>query len=230
MRSRDAFRAGYTRHEVDRVLAAPFWGIRSEEVDLSTPARCRQFLPRLPDGGFFSHATAAELWDLSLPPWLQQDTRLHVSVPKGRRAVDAAQIVGHQVLVDSDAVSCVDGLSVSAPARVWRELGTALPLADLVALGDELLRRARPLTPLPWSTTETAIAPIRGNGAGMSDGSRGSRTPASMSSAPRPTTSRRSGTSSCGHAPNCASTGGPGDLRVSAAIQRRFPWEGRNSA
>jgi hypothetical protein len=162
MRARDAFDAGYTRHEADRRLEKPFWGIRSEEVDFSPVARCRQLLPRLPDGAFYSHATAAQLWGMSLPPWLEHDIRLHVSVPRGRRAVDAAQIVGHQVTVGPDAVRSVDGLPVSAPARVWRELGPGLPLADLVALGDELLRRDRPLCSLAQLQEGTRIPGIRG--------------------------------------------------------------------
>jgi hypothetical protein len=162
MRARDAFDAGYTRHEVDRLLEAPFWGIRSEDRDFSTGARCHQLLPRLPEGAFYSHATAALLWSLGLPPWLEHDTRLHVSVPKGRRAVDAAQIVGHQVAVGSDAVTSVDGLPVSAPARVWRELGSALALADLVALGDELLRRDRALCSLEQLREGTRTPGIRG--------------------------------------------------------------------
>lgn len=162
LRARDAFEAGYTRHEVDRLLEQPFWGIRSAELDFSTAVRCRQLLRRLPDGAFYSHATAAQLWGLALPPWLERDTRLHVSVPRGRRAVDAAQIVGHQVTVAAGAVGSVDGLPLSAPARVWRELGPALGLADLVALGDELLRRNQPLCSLAQLQAGTRTPGMRG--------------------------------------------------------------------
>jgi hypothetical protein len=159
---REALRSGYTRHEVDRILPKPFWGIRAEQESLSTEGRCRQFLCRLPEGAFYSHTTAALLWGVTLPPWHEHDMRLHVSVPAGHRAVDAKQIIGHEVALSPSEHTTVNGLPVSAPTRVWRELGQLLSLADLVAVGDELLRRNRPLCSLSALRTASYSRGYRG--------------------------------------------------------------------
>jgi hypothetical protein len=153
---------GYTLHELNNVLPKPFWGIRAHQEDFSVAARCRHFLPRLPAGAFYSHTTAAKLWALTLPPWLEQDLRLHVSVPAGRRAVDAKQIIGHEVNALDSEIRMLDGVPVSSPARLFRELGPLLPLADLVAVGDELIRRSRPLSSPAELRTSAFVRGYRG--------------------------------------------------------------------
>ena len=159
-RVRDAYEQGYSEHEVNRVLARPFWGIRAEQIDFSVPVRCRQLQPRIPAGAFYSHSTAAALWGLTLPPWIEADTRLHVSVPAGHRAVLAKHLIGHEVTTTPLDVTALAGLPVSTPARVWREMAPLLGLADLVALGDELLARARPLC----TASELSAAAVRARG------------------------------------------------------------------
>ena len=147
----DAYRVGaaaergFTGYDTRRILARPFWGIRAGQVDDSALGRCRQFQPRLPAGAFYSHSTAALLWGLTLPPWLQAERRLHVSIPAGHRAVDAAQIIGHEVKVAPFEVTEISGLPVSVPGRMWRELAGMIALADLIALGDELIHHRRPV-------------------------------------------------------------------------------------
>ena len=81
-----------------------FWGIRGVGDDFSIPVRCAEFLPRMPEGGFYSHVTAAILWGIPLPWRFESNLDLHVSVPRGRRAPDAAQIIGHQVAIRPDDV------------------------------------------------------------------------------------------------------------------------------
>jgi hypothetical protein len=144
-RVRDAAPRGFTGYDTRRILARPFWGIRAGQVDESVLGRCRQFQPRLPAGAFYSHSTAALLWGLTLPPWLEAESRLHVSILAGHRAVDAAQIIGHEVKAAPFDVTEIAGLPVSVPGRLWRELAGTLSLADLVALGDELIHHRRPV-------------------------------------------------------------------------------------
>jgi hypothetical protein len=123
-----------------------FWGIRGVGEDFSIPARCVEFVPRLLPVSFYSHVTAALLWGVPLPSRWETCTDLHVSVPRGWRAPDAAQIIGHQVAIRDDDVVLLDTMRVSSPARVWRELASLLDPADLIAAGDALVSRQRGLT------------------------------------------------------------------------------------
>ncbi|MDR7157550.1 hypothetical protein [Arthrobacter sp. BE255] len=49
----------------------------------------------------------------------------------------------------------LDGIRISTPARTWLDLAGILPLEDLVAVGDQLVRQPRPgleYRAEPWST------------------------------------------------------------------------------
>jgi hypothetical protein len=104
-----------------------------------TRALSRAYAPRLKPGQFFSHMTAARLHGIPTPASLDQDERLDVSVPSPRRAPRAVGIRGHKQNVTPDQIVLLDGLPVSAPAQVWRELGPLLSVEDLVCVGDYLL-------------------------------------------------------------------------------------------
>jgi len=103
-------------------------------------ARATALAPRLPESGFFSHATAARLWDIPLPPRLEAAPSVHVGVPRGRRAVDRRGVVGHALDVAEGALTTLAGVRLTTPARTWRDLGASLGLAHLVAAGDHVLR------------------------------------------------------------------------------------------
>jgi hypothetical protein len=107
-------------------------------------ALARAYVPRLKPGQFFSHVTAARLHGIPLPASLNRDDALDVSVPSPRRAARAAGIRGHKQVVTPGQVVLLDGLPVSAPAQVWRELGPLLTVEDLVCVGDYLLWRRHP--------------------------------------------------------------------------------------
>ncbi|MBG6106711.1 hypothetical protein [Frigoribacterium sp. CG_9.8] len=141
-------------------LARPFWGVR---MPLRAPdaqlfgasadpddhpghvaaqralALARAYAPRLKPGQFFSHVTAARLHGIPLPASLDQEGRLDVSVPSPRRAARAVGIRGHKQIATPSQVVSLDGLPVSAPAQVWRELGPLLSVEDLICVGDYLL-------------------------------------------------------------------------------------------
>lgn len=122
-----------------RDLAAPFRGVRTHQMPGNVWEAARAYAEKLPDRGFFSHTTAAQLWGLPLPGWARQDARLHVSYPHGDRAVRAEGIVGHHLVVAPLELTLLDGLPVTTPVRTWCDLGTILPLEDLIAAGDRLL-------------------------------------------------------------------------------------------
>jgi len=106
-------------------------------------------------GAWISHITAAVLWGLWLPAWLQECKELHLSKPKALPPVRRDGVVGHTVLAFDDEITIWEGIRISTPARTWLDLARILPLEDLVAVGDQLVRQPRnglELRTEPWST------------------------------------------------------------------------------
>lgn len=111
-------------------------------------------------GAWISHITAAILLGLWLPPWYRGCRELHLSKPKALPPVRRAGVVGHTVLAFDDELMEWDGIRISTPARTWLDLARVLPLEDLVAVGDQLVRQPRaglegrtePWTALPQLT------------------------------------------------------------------------------
>jgi hypothetical protein len=118
-------------------LARPHHGIRSPVDGTSLLDRCRDYAPLLRPGQFFSHLTAARLWDLPLPRELDGREPLHVSTLAPARAPRGGGIAGHQAR-NARAVTRHD-FPVSDPASTWFALAPLLRLDDLVAVGDALV-------------------------------------------------------------------------------------------
>ncbi|XAS66393.1 DUF559 domain-containing protein [Micrococcaceae bacterium Sec5.7] len=95
-------------------------------------------------GAWISHLTAAILHGLWLPSWFRDCRELHLSKPRALPPVRREGVLGHTVLVFADEVMELDGTHISTPARTWLDLARILPLDDLVAVGDQLVRRPRP--------------------------------------------------------------------------------------
>jgi hypothetical protein len=145
-------------------LDAPFFGVRTRATPAATidgddpyerqrthrVARARQYAPRLHTGHFFSHETAAAVWGAPLPLEftpageiaVADELALHVSAHGHIPFPRTTGVKGHRTLLRLTEVSEHDGLRVSSPAATWASLG-ALPLFDLVALGDFCCRRWR---------------------------------------------------------------------------------------
>lgn len=105
---------------------------------------------------WFSRTTAARLWNLPLPPWLDGTRPLHISRAESSSSTDRIPgLVAHAVVVEDGEVVDVDGLQVSRPGRAYFDLMGMLPLHELVALGDQLIRRPDPALDgreRPWET------------------------------------------------------------------------------
>ena len=115
-------------------------------------------------GAWISHLTAAMLLGLWLPSWFRGCRELHLSKPKALPPVRRAGVVGHTVLAFDDELMVWDGIRISTPARTWLDLARILPLKDLVALGDQLVRRPRPELEgrtEPWATVPQLAAMLR---------------------------------------------------------------------
>lgn len=106
-------------------------------------------------GAWISHLTAAVLWGLWLPAWFHDCRELHLSKPRELPQVRRQGVVGHTVLAFEEEVTVWEGIRISTPARTWLDLARIVPMEDLVAIGDQLVRQPRPgfeLRTEPWSS------------------------------------------------------------------------------
>ncbi|SFF30040.1 endonuclease domain-containing protein [Blastococcus tunisiensis] len=93
----------------------------------------------LPDDAAFSHATAAALLGAPIDP----PRRPHVALTPRRVLPQRAELVVHtRRLAEVDVVD-LGGLRVTAGPQTFLDLASSLCPADLVAVGDALLRRER---------------------------------------------------------------------------------------
>jgi hypothetical protein len=149
-------------------LDAPFRGVRStaaavaaDSYDRSGAPRgegerahielARRYCARMSPDEFFSHATAAMIWGIPLPPGLIRDSRLDVAVAWPQRQRRAKGVRGHQVVASATRVvrDPLTGLRVTDPATSWAMLGALLrDPYDLVAAGDAVARSWRTDEPL----------------------------------------------------------------------------------
>ncbi|MET0863519.1 MAG: hypothetical protein ABWZ98_04235 [Nakamurella sp.] len=118
--------------------------------------QCGALLLTTPPHAFFSHLTAAQLWPLPLPT-LDPAEPLHVSVRPPEREPRRLGVTGHLVTDASARIVLRYGLPVVDPATLFCQLGTMLPLEDLVAIGDALV--LRPVVEHPWG--ERPWVPLR---------------------------------------------------------------------
>lgn len=143
---RDALALGIDPGRVRRAdLARPFRGVRELHPADSFLERCRSYATIMRPDAYFCGPTAACLWGLPLPGWLENDDRLHVGLPHGGRATRLTGTIGHHFIITPAELTTLDGLAATTPARTWCDLAVLLPLEDLVAAGDRVLWRHDPL-------------------------------------------------------------------------------------
>ncbi|ANF30760.1 hypothetical protein A0130_02850 [Leifsonia xyli] len=142
-----AQRLGVSRQRLRRAdLVAPHFGVRATHTADDLVGRCHAFLPAMSSRMAFSHATAALIHGLPLPPRLARDPTLHVSSLAPTRASRHTGVRGHQIRLRLDEIDVVAGLPVVGPIETWCQLAGALDEADLTVCGDALVRRKSPLT------------------------------------------------------------------------------------
>ncbi|TPW76911.1 DUF559 domain-containing protein [Schumannella sp. 10F1B-5-1] len=158
----DARRSGLSRRERDaRHLDRPHHGIRApmwRDVDTAV-----DLLPALRVGDRFSHSTAARLWPLPLPSWLESaGPPIHVSAPIESNRTRRPGVIGHRSAHDRAILR--HGIPVSEPIRLFLELASVLDLDDLVAVGDALVRDPpvqQPDDPRPWVPLADLTSAVR---------------------------------------------------------------------
>lgn len=139
----DAYEAGISLRRLRaRDLAAPFRGVRAISP-LATPLDlARAYAARMTEHQFFSHVTAAQLWDIPMPRALEQRLELDVSVVEPAHPPQAKGVFGHR-LARAKVVER-RGLRVTDPAQTWAQLAGTLGVTDLVVAGDHLVKRKHP--------------------------------------------------------------------------------------
>lgn len=136
----DAQRLGVTPGQLrNPSLGRPFHGVRSPpDCEPTIRTLASAYRPLLPEGGVFSHTTAAMLHDMPLPAYARR-TALHVTSPAEIRAREGNGVHGHHLALSADEMVLIDGLPCTSAARTWCDLAPMLGFLDLVAAGDRLL-------------------------------------------------------------------------------------------
>jgi hypothetical protein len=129
-------------------LQTPFHGTRAPAGRIDLLTACRARLSTLQSGAVISHITAARLHGLPLPPRSARAQVVHISVPVGRRAPQGRRTAGHQLQLRDGDVDERHGVPSTTPVRTFCDLATMITLAELVAVGDHLVRRGRGMVPV----------------------------------------------------------------------------------
>lgn len=114
------------------------------DAELSVVERAGAALAVADPLAWASHATAAQLHALALPPRLRALDRIDVSVPSPMHAPRGAGIRGRQRALEQTAIELVDGLRVTTPPQTFVDGCDYLAFEDLVALGDSIVREDAP--------------------------------------------------------------------------------------
>jgi len=121
-----------------RDLSAPFHGVRARQAVHSTVLeKCVAYGPRLTSAQFFSHETAAALWEMPMPR--AHFDRIHVSAIAPAREPRTIGVIGHRLMISADCLTLRHGLPVTTAAETWAQLAATTKEDDLVAIGDHLL-------------------------------------------------------------------------------------------
>ena len=129
-----------------RGLFRPTRGVRALSPPKDLVERVAGLVPVLPVGAAFSHVTAARLLGLPLSYAMDEDDRLHVTLPLDTRRMRRPGVVGHRVSHPRRQV-VVSGLPVVSPADTWADMGELVGrgkpvgLDDLIMVGDAVASR-----------------------------------------------------------------------------------------
>lgn len=155
--TRSALEAGVSRRRLRASdLDTPFRGVRApagstiaaspaaEHRRTAFLALCGAYCERAAPDEFFSHVTAARIWDLSLPSTLEERRGLDVAVFAPANPPQGEGVRGHR-LSRATSLKTREGLPCVPPVEAWVELAALLSVGDLIVAGDALMRRKHPL-------------------------------------------------------------------------------------
>ena len=96
-----------------------------------------------------SHHSAARILGIALPPWAQEDWRIHVARPASGSTPRRVNVVGHRLVLAPEEIASVGGVRVTSVARSWLDLASVLSLDELIAAGDSIVCAHGPEFPVP---------------------------------------------------------------------------------
>lgn len=145
---------------VDTVVFGRF-GQRRGVLEQDLLERALEYATRMSEHEFYSHVTAAVVWDIPLPLGCVAERALDVAVLGPHRLPRSSGVRGHEIVPGRVSVRREPrtGLMVTSPASTWATLASVLTDPyDLVAAGDGVVRdwRTQPLATI--GELESAIA------------------------------------------------------------------------
>lgn len=147
---KDAYAEGVPRWRLQTGdLITPSRGIRvprTGEPDLELLGRLHSAVT--PQSAV-SHVTAALLWSIPLPLYLEEEGRsglIHVTRRQEIGRVKRRGVVGHRAPLLARDVRVFKGINLTSPEWTWVDLARHMGRASLVASGDYLLARTNPLS------------------------------------------------------------------------------------
>jgi hypothetical protein len=146
----DAYAAGVPRGRLQSTgLVTPSRGIRlarNHKPDLELLGRLHTAItPRCA----VSHVTAALLWSIPLPIYLEEEGingLIHVTRRQEIGRVKRRGVVGHRAPLLARDVRMWNGIRITSPEWTWVDLARHMGRGSLVAAGDSLLARENPLS------------------------------------------------------------------------------------
>lgn len=112
-----------------------------QQRHIEVARRCTELLPALDTQMFFSRRTAAELWEIPVPP--ASHGLIEVGAFHPRRAPRRPEFSGHRAKAGILQRAEVKGLPTPSAADVWCLLAAVLSLDELVIAGDHMLTPPR---------------------------------------------------------------------------------------
>jgi hypothetical protein len=142
--NRDAAAQGITRRMLPTHFTRVLHGVYlHKSVEQSLIARCRAAGLVLPGDAAFSDLTAVELLTLPLPFGVPLLRLLDVTIPPPGNRPRGKGIQGRRRALRADEVTLIDGVRVTVASRTFVDLAATLDEANLIVLGDAILRKHR---------------------------------------------------------------------------------------
>ncbi|MDD7835668.1 endonuclease domain-containing protein [Paenarthrobacter sp. AB444] len=146
----EAYAAGVPRWRLQASgLVTPSRGLRLAKADERDLAMVAQLHTAVTPRCAVSHITAALLWSIPLPMYLEDEGvtgPIHVTRRHEIGRVKRRGVVGHRAPLLARDVRLVNGVQLTSPEWTWVDLARHLGRSSLVAAGDALLKRKEPLT------------------------------------------------------------------------------------
>ena len=123
-----------------RQLPAPTRGVRLTSTTADAEDRARAMLAPVRATAVVTDLSAARLWSLPLPWWLDDGREpLSIAVTPGSSHTDRRGMRGRRLRLPTEHVTELHRIRVTTPARTWLDCAAFLPPIEVLALGDAVL-------------------------------------------------------------------------------------------